>query len=537
MSFISTNISPYIVYLAPPLIGAFIGYLTNRVAIRMLFRPLKPWYLFTLRIPMTPGVIPSKRHDLALNIGEMVGEHLLTSTEVGKALKKKKFQDHLYGLIKGRIGGILERDLGPLSALIPKRFTSYYDIGAKTIAYNIKTSLHSYMDSDEFEDTVRGSIESSFQQFIEHDIDSVIDREGRGESYIILDQSIRKMIASPAMDQWVEDFVYQKVNRVLKKEKSLDDLLPGAFKDLLIQTVESQTPELLKKFADIFKDPDIQKKIIGGVKIGVENFISSLGPMSSMVKNFVSMETIEQKVTEYFKEKEDDISAWLQNEDVQQKISASTLDRLQNILNTPIVNFVNGNKSLNINTFTNTMSQQLLAFLREESSVKTISQMVQDNIEVYIKGGSTNIRTVIQDMFGVESVTKSGKWLSAEGLSLLRTDKTRKTVDFMVDSLLTSLLQKPIGRLSDILPKDVREGFYGSIQKIASAMLATEVPGLVHSLDIRTIVTEKVDSLDLLRLEALLLSIMEEQFKYINLFGALLGFVIGCCNILFIVMA
>jgi hypothetical protein len=28
---------------------------------------------------------------------------------------------------------------------------------------------------------------------------------------------------------------------------------------------------------------------------------------------------------------------------------------------------------------------------------------------------------------------------------------------------------------------------------------------------------------------------MEEQFKYINLFGALLGFLIGCANVLFIV--
>jgi uncharacterized membrane protein YheB (UPF0754 family) len=45
------------------------------------------------------------------------------------------------------------------------------------------------------------------------------------------------------------------------------------------------------------------------------------------------------------------------------------------------------------------------------------------------------------------------------------------------------------------------------------------------------VVAEKVDSLDLLKLERLLLSIMEEQFKYINLFGALLGFLIGCANL------
>ena len=58
---------------AHPCIGAFIGYLTNRVAIRMLFRPLEPWFVFGVQVPMTPGVIPSKRHELAENIGAMVG--------------------------------------------------------------------------------------------------------------------------------------------------------------------------------------------------------------------------------------------------------------------------------------------------------------------------------------------------------------------------------------------------------------------------------------------------------------------------------
>ncbi|PIY20375.1 MAG: DUF445 domain-containing protein, partial [Deltaproteobacteria bacterium CG_4_10_14_3_um_filter_60_8] len=67
-------------------------------------------------------------------------------------------------------------------------------------------------------------------------------------------------------------------------------------------------------------------------------------------------------------------------------------------------------------------------------------------------------------------------------------------------------------------------------------LLEREVPGLLDAINVRRIVTRKVDSLDLLRLEGLLLSIMQEQFKYINLFGALLGFIIGCANLLFLPM-
>jgi uncharacterized membrane protein YheB (UPF0754 family) len=73
-----------------------------------------------------------------------------------------------------------------------------------------------------------------------------------------------------------------------------------------------------------------------------------------------------------------------------------------------------------------------------------------------------------------------------------------------------------------------------SLHKMTVDMLALEVPDLVQSLNIRKIVTEKLDSLDILKLEGLLLTIMEEQFKYINLFGGLLGFLIGCGNLLFL---
>ena len=86
------DVSPYLIYLAPPLVGAFIGYVTNRVAIRMLFRPLRAYHIGGLKIPMTPGVIPSKRHQLAANIGEMVGEHLLTGDEISRSLQKENFQ-------------------------------------------------------------------------------------------------------------------------------------------------------------------------------------------------------------------------------------------------------------------------------------------------------------------------------------------------------------------------------------------------------------------------------------------------------------
>ena len=54
-----------LVWCIPPLAGAVIGYVTNAVAIKMLFRPLTEIRVFGIRLPFTPGILPRHRHKLA----------------------------------------------------------------------------------------------------------------------------------------------------------------------------------------------------------------------------------------------------------------------------------------------------------------------------------------------------------------------------------------------------------------------------------------------------------------------------------------
>ncbi|AOR97411.1 MULTISPECIES: DUF445 domain-containing protein [Bacillus] len=67
-------------------IGAAIGAVTNHLAIQMLFRPYKAYYLFGKRVPFTPGLIPRRRDELAKQMGLMVVNHLLTPEGIKKRL-------------------------------------------------------------------------------------------------------------------------------------------------------------------------------------------------------------------------------------------------------------------------------------------------------------------------------------------------------------------------------------------------------------------------------------------------------------------
>lgn len=69
-----------------PVVGAIIGALTNQIAIKMLFRPYRELRLFGVRLPFTPGVIPSQRGVIANNIATTFEEQLLSGAEIHQAL-------------------------------------------------------------------------------------------------------------------------------------------------------------------------------------------------------------------------------------------------------------------------------------------------------------------------------------------------------------------------------------------------------------------------------------------------------------------
>lgn len=64
-------------YIAAPLIGGVIGYITNDIAIRMLFRPHKAKYLFGVKVPFTPGIIPKEKGRIASTIGDAISQNLM----------------------------------------------------------------------------------------------------------------------------------------------------------------------------------------------------------------------------------------------------------------------------------------------------------------------------------------------------------------------------------------------------------------------------------------------------------------------------
>jgi len=79
----------YLRFIIYPLVGAFLGFITNFIAIKLLFHPKK-------KVMGIHGLLPKRKSEIALRAGKIVNNYLVNSEEIRNKIDKEK----LYGAVE-----------------------------------------------------------------------------------------------------------------------------------------------------------------------------------------------------------------------------------------------------------------------------------------------------------------------------------------------------------------------------------------------------------------------------------------------------
>ena len=93
------------------IVGAFIGWMTNVFAIKLLFRPLKPVKILGFELQ---GLIPKRRLDIAMSIGETVEKELVSINDIIDRFVEDLDKTEIKKMIKDKIEQIIRKKLPPL---------------------------------------------------------------------------------------------------------------------------------------------------------------------------------------------------------------------------------------------------------------------------------------------------------------------------------------------------------------------------------------------------------------------------------------
>jgi uncharacterized membrane protein YheB (UPF0754 family) len=114
-------------------IGALIGWVTNIIAIRLIFRPINP-----VRIPVVnisvQGLLPRRRGEIARNIGEVIEAELVTYEDILDPILSDETMESIKSELKKKIREVIE-----------KRFTNIF---LRTFKETAVTYIENIVDSD-----------------------------------------------------------------------------------------------------------------------------------------------------------------------------------------------------------------------------------------------------------------------------------------------------------------------------------------------------------------------------------------------------
>ncbi len=517
-------------YLLPPLLGALIGYVTNYIAIRMLFRPLRAWRILGVRVPLTPGIIPAKRDELARKMGDMVGEHLLTADDVGRAFAKDSIQQELRLAVTDKLGRFLDRELGPLESLVPERFRPRFRELVDLLRGKFAKLVFDYLQTQGFETRLREYLQRQGDHLLAGDLNRFLTPERYQSLQQHLDGKLSGFFASPHLAETIGHFVDHKTENLIASERPLRELLPPELVELLLNQLEREMPPLLERFGGMLYDPDFRERLVAKGKGAIDSFLDSLGGLTGLLSGFMDLNKIYDKIPEFLDKAGDEIAGWLKEEKTQQQLAALLRERIDGLLDKPLAAYLENLPYEKVSGIRRFVRDQAILAVQSRRTTEAVLGLTETAIE-RIKDRS--FASLLHESLPDGSLERMREQLADRLLELLRSSQARTALEaVLLEQGEEWIYRKPLGLLSAKMPNDLRKELETGLCQLVEELIKKEAPRMVETLNVQRMVEEKVNGLDLLQVEGLLMGIMQEQFKYINIFGGLLGFLIGLLNLL-----
>lgn len=251
-------------YLVPPLLGAVIGYLTNDLAIRMLFRPHQPKYIWGHKIPFTPGIIPKEKSRLAHSIGEMVSIHLMDKDTLSKNL----LSDEMVEKIEASVDGFVEQlqtNPATLRASLPTMVTNV-DQSVDDISEKLSKVIAQRLRNSHVSEDISGKV---VQYAIERTSKGALKLIGVGNVVELLSNRLQESISTHLdvilrenAEEMVRDMSKTEMNQLLDTPVSElmagKDEWVGKGRTILLNLYRSAISEQLPK---VLAAIDVQKMV------------------------------------------------------------------------------------------------------------------------------------------------------------------------------------------------------------------------------------------------------------------------------------
>jgi len=509
-----------ITYALPPILGAVIGYVTNAIAIKMLFRPLRPVRVLGLTLPFTPGIIPRRRKELAESIGRMVSRELLTEESLGKRLAQPSFMEGLRKQVS------LMTDLALTSRLDAPRLPGLADF-LRAAEGSLRESLRGYLASPRFEEQVLRVVGGCADALFARTPEDLLGGEGveaQAALAALLEGPLGRLFAGLG-----EGFA-----RRFREGASPEALTSLSPPPRLEEALDAVYPAAARRLLEMARSDGVRRELAHRGRFVIRGVLAELSLVQRLIVGAVQYDrTPAEKMPRRVEDLLEGAEAALESGTVRRAVVAGAASRIRAFWGRPLRETAEG-----LGRDPEESASSLEVFIARLPETLGLPERLAAGLAGFLRRRrDRTLGEILAAGFGLspaEAAARSAAFLA----SLVRKaaeDRIAAAPTSIADSFLRSLEGRTLGEALR-LPEETKTRLDELLSRGVFRVLVKRLPGILSAFEVETLVRDRIDELDVAEVERLLLDVISRHLAYINLFGALLGFLIGGVQVVLMIL-
>ena len=468
---------PIVSLVTTPLVAGVVGYITNKIAIKMLFRPYEPkWYTLGWQ-----GIVPKTRPKLAVKISEIVGQKLLAHDDFLYALENNDIKTKIHSIIADKLKSLNAKDIHAVIRL---------------------SSLEDKIIDNK--DTINNILNNTAISVVDIFLNRQININNFREPVF---QLVKNFNLEKAIDNQLEN----TINSFLSEDKTLQDILPQDILNRKNDLVEYLTITIMANIRRLGKNDMIKAVLAQKVVNFKDSMLSSATGMdvlkAGFINLFLSNEKIEQIVENELPHITEDLST---NPVIYKNIYKTIEDEIDNLLKKPV------NEVMVKLGFSDNHDIVLYIknhFVTNTNILDKVSALILDKLYQYSNLSIKEILVLLNiDIY---------KFVKIDVMDILNAENYKSMKSNMINKF-TAFISSNYNKIADV------------ITEVAVKLIKSNLKYALNAVNIEKIVKDKINALPLPEVENILFSFMKEHFKWINILGFFIGFVIGLTQALIV---
>ncbi|KGO13015.1 hypothetical protein NZ45_14590 [Clostridium botulinum] len=490
-------------FLIASIIGGIIGYLTNWIAIKMLFRPYEEKRIFGMKVPFTPGLIPKEKTRIAKSVGNAIGEHLLSSEIIVKSLCSENMNNRLKIWIRQKVYSLIIT-----KKTLEDKFKEFLDYKYDYFINALKASLSKLTINNLKNEKNRDKI----KQIIKIKLDKILSLKGDNitNNYIYkqikrgLVNNTNEYLKSDNFKEVLKSLIIENIKDEEVLNKKIGNIIPDNFTSNIKVYVYKKKDNLSNYINEMLKEEENINKLKNILREVINNNVNSFMSM------FIDVNAISDKTIVFLEE-------YLQREGTKEEMVYLVNKSIDKILDTDlqdiIENIPKNNKDVIVDETVDILCQKF-------QNTKIILEMIE-KIESHIQGKNS-----LNDIIEKININPY-KFINSIIDKFIDSENFEAIINNLISDIIENFMKTPIYELTQGNEEGILNTSYQVVKNVYNRFIENQAGEVISILDISSIVEDRINEFDVYLAEEIILEISSKELKAITWLGGLLGALIG----------